>query len=116
MPQPQCSLRAFQSAVLSHPPCNQLKHGGQKDVDCVSLSASLALVPGVLNPQQVLLQRAGLFSLAVPAGGVPSNSPQLSVYVGRVVPISLDEIGGPNRAPRNSGRTQARPSGSLSRD
>jgi len=56
MPQPQCFLRAFQSAVLSHPPCNQLKHGRQIDVDCVSLSASLALVPGVLNPQQILLQ------------------------------------------------------------
>jgi hypothetical protein len=44
MPQPQCSLRAFQSAVLSRPPCNNLKHGAQEGVDPVSLSATLALL------------------------------------------------------------------------
>src|ERR1700724_3400762 len=59
MPQPECLLCAFQSAFLSRPPRNQLKYGGQIGVDCVPLPASLTLVPGVLNPQQVLPQCLG---------------------------------------------------------
>jgi len=76
-----CFLRALQSAVLSHPPCNQLEHGGQIAIDSVSFPAALSVLPGVLNPHEItcwLMPNAMLatiwlsgHSLRRPAGDTP---------------------------------------------
>src|ERR1700730_1368972 len=54
--QSQSLVSSFEGAFLSRPPRDQIEDSYQIDVDCTSVPAPLTLVPGVLNPQEILLQ------------------------------------------------------------
>jgi hypothetical protein len=59
MPQSQGFVRSIEGTIFSRPPCDQFKDGGQIDVDCVPVPASLTFLPRVPKSQQVLPQCLG---------------------------------------------------------
>jgi hypothetical protein len=82
MPQAQGLVSAFDGTVFSRPPRNQLKHGCQIGVDCVSLPAGLAIVPSTPHSQEVLSQCLRRVRYFVPNGFFQSrrNQPKIRVH------------------------------------
>ena len=56
IPQSQGFVGSVEGAFLSRPPRDKIENAAQIAIDCIPLSARLALLPRISNPQQILSQ------------------------------------------------------------
>jgi hypothetical protein len=67
MPQSQGFVGSVVGAFLSRPPRDKIENAAQIAIDCIPLSARLALLPRISNPQQILSQWIGSYTVHLPA-------------------------------------------------